>query len=339
MTATPRFIADPPDVLSDLLQAVRLTGSVFMNGRFSAPFGVISPARWDGQDAMARLRHVSVFHLIAEGGCLLETADGAVCEVRKGDLLLMPFTAEHRFSSGAPEGFGFAPDLLEKGPVRGVGLIDHGGGGAVTQMVCGFLESAELMSAPLFRSLPPLLIERTADDPVSGSLALTAAEVLRQVENAAPGTPSVLGRLMELLFLEVLRRHVARLPNDAAGMLAALRDPVVARAIHHLHQEPARRWTVEDLAAEAGASRTVLAERFNQLVGKPPIEYLTGWRIQLAAERLRTTQESLARIAERVGYESEAAFSRAFKREMGARPGAWRADSPRVDSTEAAHVA
>jgi AraC-like DNA-binding protein len=324
MTATPRSIADPPDVLSEVLSAVRLTGSVFMNGQFTAPFGVISPARWDGRDPIARMRHVSVFHLVAEGGCVLE-ACGGLREVRKGDVLLIPFTPEHRFWSGDPASFGFAPDLMTEGPITGVGLIQHGGGGPVTRLVCGFMESAELIAAPLFRSLPPLLVERTDDSPVSGMLAGTVAEILRQVDNAAPGTPYLLGRLMELLFVEVLRRHAERLPEDAGGLLAAMRDPIVARALHALHQDPARRWTIEDLAAAAGASRTVLADRFHQLLGKPPIEYLTGWRIQLASERLKSTREPLARIAEAVGYDSEAAFSRAFKREIGVSPGAWRA--------------
>jgi AraC family transcriptional regulator, alkane utilization regulator len=325
MTGTPRSLADPPDLLSEILAAVRLRGSVFLNGRFSAPFGVVSPARWDGQRDFAQMRHVSVFHLVAEGGCMLETADGAVREANKGDLLLLPFTAAHKFWSGRPDNFVFAPELLTEGPVSGVSLLNYGGGGAETRLVCGFLESAELMAAPLFRSLPPLLIEQTGDDPVSGTLARTASEILNQVENEAPGTPFLLSRLMELLFVEVLRRHAARLPEDAAGMLAAMRDPVVARAIHHLHHDPARKWTIEDLAAEAGTSRTVLAERFNKLLGKPPIEYLTGWRIQLASDRLKSTREPLARIAETVGYDSEAAFSRAFKREMGLSPGAWRA--------------
>jgi AraC-like DNA-binding protein len=324
MTATPRSVADPPDVLSEVLRAVRLTGSVFMHGQFSAPFGVISPARWDGQDPISRLRHVSVFHLVAEGGCMLET-EGGVREIRKGDVLLIPFTPQHRFWSGEPSAFGFGPDLMFEGPVRGVSLIRHGGGGPVTRVVCGFMESAELMAAPLFRSLPPLLVENTADSPLTDMLAGTVAEILRQVENATPGTPFLLGRLMELLFVEVLRRHAERLPDGAAGMLSALRDPLVARAIHALHEEPARKWTIEDLAGTAGASRTVLADRFNQLLGKPPIEYLTGWRIQLAADRLKATREPLARVAEAVGYDSEAAFSRAFKREMGLSPGAWRA--------------
>jgi AraC-like DNA-binding protein len=324
MTTTPRSLADTPDVLSELLRAVRLTGSVFLNGRFSEPFGVISPARWDEMHQMARLRHVSVFHLIAEGQCRLRTSDGAEHDLKKGDILLLPFTAEHRFWAGAPDRFAFGPDVIEEGPISGVGLVRHGGGGRVTRLVCGFLESAELMAAPLFRSLPPLIVERTADDPMAGMLTGVCAEILRQVDDASPGAPFLLGRLMELLFVEVLRRHASRLPPDAGGMLAAMTDPIVARAIWSLHQEPARKWTIEELAAGSGASRTVLAERFNQLVGKPPIEYLTAWRIQLAAERLRSSRDPLARIAEAVGYESEAAFSRAFKREIGVSPGAWR---------------
>lgn len=324
MTATPRSLAETPDVLSELLRAVRLTGSVFMNGRFSAPFGVISPARWDEQDEMSRLRHVSVFHLIAEGACRLETADGKVHDLVQGDLLLLPFTTQHRFWCGDPLDFAFGPDIISEGPIAGVGVVAHGGGGDMTRLVCGFMESAELMAAPLFRSLPPQIIEHTANDPMAGMLAGVCAQILGQVDQASPGAPYLLGRLMELLFVEVLRRHAARLPPDAGGMLAAMNDAVVGRAILKLHQEPARRWTIEELAAEAGASRTVLTDRFHQLVGRPPIDYLTSWRIQLAAERLKAGREPLARIAEAVGYESEAAFSRAFKREMGISPGAWR---------------
>jgi len=177
----------------------------------------------------------------------------------------------------------------------------------------------------VFRSLPPLLVERAAGDRVSGLLTSTAAEILRQVEDAAPGASFVLGRLMELLFVEVVRRHAERLPLSAMGVLAAMRDPVVGKAISLLHRDPTRKWEIDELADEVGSSRSVLVERFNQYVGKPPIEYLTGWRIQIACERLKSSRDPLARIAESVGYDSEAAFSRAFKREMGVSPGAWRA--------------
>jgi len=156
-------------------------------------------------------------------------------------------------------------------------------------------------------------------------LAGTVGEILRQLDAAQPGAPLLLGRLMELLFVEVLRRHAARLPAGATGLLAALNDPIVGRALKAIHAEPTRRWTVEALAREAGASRTVLAERFNAVLGKPPIEYIAGWRLQLAGERLRETGEPIALVAEQAGYESEAAFSRAFKRMMGVSPGRWRA--------------
>src|SRR5215467_4276590 len=152
-----------------------------------------------------------------------------------------------------------------------------------------------------------------------------------------PGSQMMLGRLMELLFIEVLRRHVARLPEGSRGLLAAINDPVVGRALKLVHAAPARRWTAEDLAREAGSSRTVLAERFNALLGKPPIEYVTSWRLQLAADRLRGSPESIASIAADVGYESEAAFNRAFKRVTGVTPGRWRDEKPIPAEPHSAH--
>jgi AraC-like DNA-binding protein len=134
----------------------------------------------------------------------------------------------------------------------------------------------------------------------------------------------MLGRLMELLFVEMLRRHAQQQPAGSKGWFTALNDPVVSRALALVHMNPARRWTTEELAREAGTSRTVLAERFNALLGRPPIDYVTSWRIQLAADRLRSRQDSIASIAADVGYESEAAFNRAFKRVTGVPPGRWR---------------
>jgi AraC-like DNA-binding protein len=331
MTGPPEFIAETPevaaDVLSELLRVLRLTGSVFLNGHFSEPFGVISPKQWDADSPLAHLRHVSVFHLIASGGCTLTAEDGATWELGPGDIVLMPYPVEHTFERGVHGGCVYGPDVVRDGPVKGVSVVRHGGDGPETRLVCGFIESTELIGAPLFDSLPTVLVERTGDDPVAGMLASTAREVLRQLDDARPGTEVLLGRLMETLFVEVLRRHAASLPSGTVGMLAALRDPLIARALRLLHADPARHWTVEALAREVGASRTVIAERFHALLGKPPIEYLTGWRLQVAAERLRSTAEPLARIAELVGYDSEASFSRAFKRTMGVSPGAWRTAS------------
>jgi AraC-like DNA-binding protein len=203
--------------------------------------------------------------------------------------------------------------------------IRHGGGGRETRMVCGFIESSEFLLAPVFRSLPVLLIEKTAEGKVGAVLTSTVRQILALAETATPGTELMLGRLMELLFVEVLRRYAERLPRDASGWFAALNDPIVTRAMQLVHREPGRRWTVDTLARAAGTSRSVLAERFNAVMGQAPIEYVTGWRMQLAADRLRNSDDGMAAIAAGVGYESEAAFNRAFKRVTGMTPGRWRA--------------
>ena len=312
------------DVLSETLRAVRLAGSVFLNARFSAPFGVISPRQYEASAPLAHLRHISVFHLIATGGCTIEIATGERREIGAGDVLLLPFADAHKFWRGDYVDMAFGPDIIKPGPVKGLWTVDHGGGGETTRMVCGFIESAEFVFAPVFRSLPPLVVDRTGDDKVSAVITATVREILELADAATPGTELMLGRLMELLFVEVIRHYVAQLPQSATGWFAALRDPLVGRALQLLHGDPIRRWTVEDLAREAATSRTVIAERFNSVIGQAPIEYLTSWRMQLAADRLRSGADSVVVIAADVGYESEASFSRAFKRVTGVTPGAWR---------------
>ena len=340
MIETPQSFADAParpsaahghDVLSEMLRSVRLTGAVFLSARLTAPFGLVSPKRYDERMPMAHLRHVSVFHLVAEGDCTIETASGARHQVVAGDLLLLPFANQHKLCKGTAPDILFDPALIRPGPVEGLWTVNCGGGGPQTRIVCGFIESSEMLYAPMFRSLPELLVDHADDGTVGGRLAATVREMLSLVEAATPGTQAILGRMMELLFVELLRRYAGRLPAGSTGLLAALNDPVVGRALQLLHASPARRWTADALAREAGSSRTVLGERFNELLGRPPIEYLTGWRIQLAADRLRNTRDGMARIAADIGYESEAAFSRAFKRVTGMTPGRWRdgeGDSP-----------
>jgi AraC-like DNA-binding protein len=331
MIETPASFAGTPDhgrgdrdVLAEMLRAVRLTGSVFLDARFTVPFCVVSPKRYDAGTPMAHLHHVSVFHLIAAGGCTIEIATGERRTVSAGDILLLPFADAHKFWNGEFLETAFGPDLMHPGPVKGMWNVNYGGGGEATRMVCGFLESAEFLAAPVFRTLPPLLVDRTGDDKVSALLTSTVREILVLAAAAAPGTELMLGRLMELLFVEVLRRYAARLPPGAKGWLAALNDPIVGRALQCVHDDPARRWTADALAREAGASRTVLAERFNAVLGQAPIAYVTSWRIQLAADRLRNGNDSLAAVAAEIGYESEAAFNRAFKRVTGVTPGRWR---------------
>ena len=333
MTATPPSFADRPpgtDVLADMLRAVRLTGAVFLKASFTEPFGILSPQRYDPSIPMAHLRHVSIFHYVASGGCMMETAGGTCRELKAGDLVLLPFASEHKLWRGEAE-FVPASSIVNLDSKEGVWSFSHGGGGTETRFVCGFIESAEMMFAPMFRSLPEMLVDRADDEAVGSGIARTIDDLLARVDSLTPGAEVILGRMMELLFVELLRRHAGRLPQGSRGLLAALNDPLVGRALQLLQAEPARRWTTDELAREAGASRTVLGERFNAVLGKPPIDYVTSWRIQLAADRLRNGRDAIARIAVDSGYESEAAFNRAFKRVTGLTPGRWReggGDSP-----------
>lgn len=340
MPGSPHSFAETPkrgsggfDVLAETLRSVRLTGSVFLNARFSAPFGVVSPKQYDAGTPLAHLRHVSIFHLIAAGGCTIEIATGERRAVAAGDVLLLPFADAHKFWQGEFTDMAYGPDIMRPGPVEGLWTVDHGGGGDVTRMVCGFIESAEFVFAPVFRSLPPLLVDRTGDDKVSALITSTVREILQLADAATPGTELMLGRLMELLFVEVIRHYAGQLPASATGWFAALNEPIVGRALQLMHGDPVRRWTVEDLARGVGASRTVLAERFNTVLGQTPIEYLTSWRMQLAADRLCNGGDPIAAIAAEVGYESEASFNRAFKRVTGVTPGAWREAGSRGPSS------
>lgn len=323
------------DVLAETLRTIRLAGSVFLKARFTAPFAVVSPKRYDAGTPLAHLRHVSVFHLIAAGSCTIKIATGERRMVSAGDILLLPFADAHTFWNGDYLEAAYAPDVMQAGPLNGMWTVDYGGGGEATRMVCGFIESSEFLFAPVFRSLPPLHVEHTGDDKVAALITATVKEILAMTDAASPGSELMLGRLMELLFVEVIRRYAAKLPPNSRGWFAALNDPVVGRALRCMHASPARRWTVYDLAREAGTSRSVLAERFGAVMGQAPIEYVTSWRMQLAAERIRNTNDSLAAIAADVGYESEAAFNRAFKRVTGLPPGRWRAGMMEASTADA----
>ena len=221
--------------------------------------------------------------------------------------------------------------------------LDYGGGGEATRFVCGYLHCDQAFD-PLIGALPTLLCVSGRDGagqrPVSearggraprvvvvgadGWLATTLRHTVEQADATHPGSSAMLARLTELLYLDVLRRYMQQLPSGYMGWLAGVKDPEVGRALRLLHARPDRPWTVEDLAREVGVSRSALAQRFTELTGEAPMRYLTGWRIQLAKHLMLQTGLPIAEVADRVGYESEAAFNRAFKREVGAPPVAWR---------------
>jgi AraC-like DNA-binding protein len=253
----------------------------------------------------------------------LRVDGGDPIELRAGELVLLPHNDPHTFGSDLNAPVRPAGEVIQ--PPQGGGLfrIDYGGGGATTQLLCGYLAS-EAPFSPLLSALPPVLkldVRATTSGAwIESSFRFAASEIAA----GRLGSTTVIAKLSELLFVEAVSQFVASLPPERRGWLAGLRDPQIGRALALLHARPNEAWTAETLALEIGMSRSVFAERFATLVGQPPMQYLTAWRMHVAAQRLREGQGSVAQIGFAIGYESEAAFSRAFKRQFGTSPGTWR---------------
>jgi AraC family transcriptional regulator, alkane utilization regulator len=316
------------DALSHVLKSLRLEGAFYLNAEFTAPWCIRGEC--DVQSVRARLagaEHVVFFHFLTEGACKVRLLDDeAVLEAASGDLILILRDDKHLMGSD----LGLAPlgsdSLVDAdAPTDGDFVqLRHGGGGATTRFVCGYLACNRGVCRPLFEALPRVLRIPVGDGPASVLLRELLRVGVRESSASRPGAESMLAKLSELMFVEALRRYVEGLPPGGTGWLAGVRDAQVGRALALLHGEPGRAWTVDELARESALSRSALAERFAALVGEPPMQYLMRWRLALAAQALRSGGDAVARVAERSGYESEAAFSRAFKREFGMPPAAWR---------------
>jgi len=319
------------DALSEVLGAVRLTGAVFLELKLHDQWSFLTaPARKIADVLMPEADHVIPFHLVTEGGCYARLLDGDPVELQSGDLILFPASDRHVLSTANEAALRLAPveisgEVVKKLLKRGeVAAFRQGSAGDTTRIVCGYLACDKRLAEPILLGLPRLLKVSMLDggtaDWVRSSIKFSVAESA----SARPGSAAVLARLSEVLFAEAIRHYMDELPPDRAGWLAGLRDRHVGRALALLHERPAHRWTVDQLAKEVGLSRSALSERFAELIGTPPMQYLTRWRTSLAARQLKETQASILRIAGDVGYESEAAFNRAFKREFGLPPAAWR---------------
>jgi len=315
------------DTLSDVLRAVRLTGAVFFAFDASSPWVAETPSSKElGPYIMPGVEHVIEYHVVASGSCWGGAVDEPAIRLEAGDIIVFPQGDAHVMAS-AP-GMRGEPSLEAMKAVHQgrlpLNMSIHGGGPEQTRLICGFLGCDARPFNPLLATLPRVMHLRAqeGDEMLRRLVELAVAESSVQ----RPGGECALSRLSELLFVEVVRRYVAQLPPGGVGWFAGLRDENIGRALHKLHQEPKRDWTLEELGKECGLSRSVLAERFAHLVGVPPMQYLAQWRIQLAASLLRSGKASLAEIADRVGYGSEAALSRAFKRQVGVAPAHYRRD-------------
>lgn len=316
------------DALSDVLKLVQLEGAIFINAEFTAPWCILSkfgiPAI---SERLAGADHVVYFHFLTEGRCKLRLADGSeVIDAVAGDLVLFPRDARHLMGSDLHMAPVESHSLASAEPTAEGDLIQmqHGGAGPATRIVCGYLACSSSVSRPLLEALPRILRIPMGDEQESTLLRELLRVGVRESSAARPGAESMLAKLSELMFVEALRRYVESLPPGGKGWLAGVRDAQVGRALTLLHADPSRAWTVEDLAREVALSRSALAERFTTMVGESPIQYLIRWRLAIAAQMLRSGKQTMTRLAERTGYESEAAFSRAFKREFGMPPATWR---------------
>jgi AraC-like DNA-binding protein len=312
------------DALSDVLRAVRLNGAIFFDVHASDPWAAETPA---GNQIVGRMfpaaEHLICYHAITQGTCWAAVADQPPLLLRAGDVVVIPHGHAHVLSS-APGLRGTqdvsryrAPSELEL-PVSismGAGTAESAG------FVCGFLGCDARPYNPLLSSLPHVF---KVSDQVDGPLGSYVQIALTESKRPRIGSESVLGRLSELMFVDVIRRYLETLPADRLDWLAGLRDPYIGRALAEIHRDPARHWTLESLARQVAMSRSAFAEHFSRFVGTPPMQYLTNWRMQIAANQLLSTTDSVNAVANRVGYDSEAAFSRAFKKAVGVPPSEWR---------------
>jgi len=314
------------DALSDVLRVAHLTGGVFLRAEFFAPWCIASRLTPEHcSPVLGPASHMMIFHYVAEGEVHIQI-EGEQDEdlIETGEVVLLPRNNMHLI--GSDLSLPAVPGKEVIRPPRDGGLfsIHHGGTGNCTRMVCGFLGCAGTEGNPVISSLPPLLRVKLEQGGAAEWIRSTFQYAAEEVSAGRPGSETVLAKVSELLFVEAVRRYAEELPDGRTGWFSGLRDPHVARALALLHRDITRRWTVDDLGREVGMSRSALADRFIRLIGVPPMHYLAAWRMQVATGKLRDTSGSLAQVAETVGYDSEAAFSRAFKKAFGTAPATWR---------------
>jgi AraC-like DNA-binding protein len=298
---------------------------VYLDAEFTAPWCVEAQYGLPSEtQLLAGADHIAFFHFLIDGNCKARLAEGGeTLELKAGDFVLFPHDHQHLLASD----LSLPPVKTESLPRKSYSdsfLIRHGGGGEATRFVCGYLACDRRISQSLFNSLPQMLRIPIGGDPAMAWLSELLRVGVSESQAERPGARSLLTKLSELIFVEAMRRYAATLSTEQRGWLAGLRDPYVGKALALLHAEAGRAWTVDELAREVALSRSALGQRFTDIIGEPPMQYLTRWRLALAARALRSGPEPIGRIAERYGYESEAAFNRAFKREFGSPPASWR---------------
>lgn len=323
------------DALSETLRVVRLDGAIFFNARYTAPWcyhscnaDSVAPQLAPGAEK------VVIFHMITEGECYAQLDGQAPVKLVAGDVVLFPRGEAHLMMSepGVPVGAtGRLSAMLARRPRQ----LTYGGGGAPTRFMCGYLAGEAKLAQMLMAGLPSVVKVNVRDSAAGAWLESSVHYALAEAHSPRAGGSGLLSKLAEVLFLEVLRLYMNEEGAEGrTGWLAGVRDRVVGAALSAMHRDPARSWTLEVLARSVGASRSVLAERFQRLVGTSPMLYLTQWRMMLAAGMLRNSNAQLTHIAQDVGYQTDTAFIRAFRREYGQPPATWRRQNCRANDEE-----
>jgi AraC-like DNA-binding protein len=312
------------DVFSDVLRVTRLSGGVFLEADFTAPWCISGKVSADDcKPFLQAPRHVIASHFVVQGSMRLQPEGGDAVDVAAGEIVLLPYNSAHTFGSELNPTPVPAGEIIRPPENGGLARIVYGGGGAATQLLCGFL-GCDTPFSPLLSALPAVLKVDVRSSPAGAWMESSFRFAASEIAAGRLGSTTVIAKLSELLFVEAVRQYVAGLPAQRRGWLAGLRDPHVGRALAVIHARPTEAWTAESLATEVGMSRSVFAERFSSLVGQPPMQYLAMWRMHMAGQYLQEGRGSLAQIGAAIGYDSEAAFSRAFKRQFGVSPGGWR---------------
>lgn len=304
--------------LDSALSRLHLEGAIFFRSEFTGAWSYESLTSEVAEVLRPGAERLIIFHIIATGSCWISIGEGDRYWANAGDVVVLPYGDQHRVGGPDPGPCVSIAELIEPPPWERLPVVRYGTTGPRTDIVCGYLYSEDHLFDPRIRALPSVFVVRPTEGPAARWVASSVEYALAASGDAPPAADDT--RLPELLLTEVLRQHLGAAPTVEGGWIAALRDPVVGSALAALHEHPERHWTVNDLASTASISRSVLDQRFRLLVGRSPISYLTAWRMHVADDLLASTELTMSQIAPRVGYASEEAFSRAYKRERGVTP-------------------
>jgi AraC-like DNA-binding protein len=306
------------DAFSEVLSGVRLKGAMFFSAEFSAPWRLSTPHCRVLAPALAPgAPHIVVYHFVVEGTARARVEGGRDVELSPGDIVVFPHGDPHHLSAGPGTNPVESAALLQRIANGDLSPMQAGGGGTITRFVCGYLTLDPLLCGPILESLPPMMKVNVRTDRAGHWLEQSILHLLEEAASDRAGSDAMLAKLSEVLFVDTVRRYVAGLPDQTTGWLAGARDPVVGKSLALLHKRPEHPWTIAELATTVGVSRSAL-------MADPPMAYLTGWRLRLAAQALTSSPKGVADVAASVGYESEAAFNRAFKRAYGVPPARYR---------------